>query len=193
MGKQQFFINELEDNSNFKCYYVLDSYNTCLGVFRSLNLAYYFIEYYLIQIEKIYKEKNIKLQKNEITAKTNVINFGTSDYLDLLYSFIDYNESKNKNDNSKGTDNYKTIFELTEFADFEIQLPLFNSNEITNAYIFHLEKFKDLTNDKETKDSIRKFIESKNAYVYFPEINTLFEKIHQPQTEKVPTSTKIFK
>ncbi|EID6992276.1 hypothetical protein I5504_01340 [Citrobacter koseri] len=73
-----FNIFEKTDEKNCNHYFVFDSFNTCLGYFNNIDLAYGLINIYLKYLEEIYKdsphfelEKQIVQVSDEIKKQNN--------------------------------------------------------------------------------------------------------------------------
>ncbi|MGM8464564.1 hypothetical protein [Enterobacter cloacae] len=73
-----FNIFEKTDEKNHNHYFVFDSFNTCLGYFNNIDLAYGLINTYLKYLEEIYKdsphfdlEKQIVQVSDEIKKQNN--------------------------------------------------------------------------------------------------------------------------
>ncbi|WP_174412678.1 hypothetical protein, partial [Enterobacter hormaechei] len=73
-----FNIFEKTDEKNRNHYFVFDSFNTCLGYFNNIDLAYGLINTYLKYLEEIYKdsphfdlEKQIVQVSDEIKKQNN--------------------------------------------------------------------------------------------------------------------------
>ncbi|EAZ6873877.1 hypothetical protein C4968_17685 [Salmonella enterica subsp. enterica serovar Newport] len=193
-----FNIFEETDEKNHNHYLVFDSFNTCLGYFNNIDLAYGLINIYLRYLEEIYEDSTHFKLKRQIAQVSDVIKKQNNKkldeivYIDGIITSLHYIEI-NKEKEFLFTEKHKlfsTIPTLLNEKNFKLVFSSEDINTLHKRFLSTLieEKYTNGSMVETLKNALSDKFEENDLANYFPFLfqkneidNELIESIKPPK------------